>query len=98
MKAITLPTFAVNGEITLDYASSMTSGHGQKTITVELTYRGEKKEFSKTTNNMSDYDDATELEGFEKKEEMYNLISYAIEEEVAVWTQEIDCEIENSEL
>lgn len=55
MKSVQLPTFAINGELRLDYVTSRQSGYGHKTITVEMIYKGHKKEFSKTTNNMHDY-------------------------------------------
>lgn len=88
---ISLPTFAINSELELDYVSTKQSGYGHKTITVDLIYKGEKKSFSKTTNNMSDYDSATDIEDYqEKNKALYNLISYSIEEQIADWTNEVD--------
>lgn len=96
MTTIKLPTFAVNGELELNYVSDRQSGYGHKTIIVELIYKNQAKTFSKTTNNMPDYDEATELEGVDKKIALFNLISSSIEEAVAVWTQDVDYEEENA--
>ena len=86
MKAIIL-----NGtDLEINYTNAITSGHGHKKITVELYFQGEYKTFSSTTSNMPDYDDATDLEGGEKDEALFNIISYQIEEEVSEWISEIE--------
>lgn len=90
---IELPTIAINSELELNYVSAKQSGYGHKTITVELFYKDQKKEFSHTTSNMPDYDDATDIEDYEEKNRaLYDLISYSIEDQIAEWIQEIDSE------
>ena len=91
---IQLPTISINSELELNYVSVSQSGYGHKTITVELIYNGQKKEFKHTTNNMPDYDDATDIEDYEEKNRaLYGLISYSIEDQISEWIYEI----ENSE-
>jgi hypothetical protein len=64
------------------FASASFAGHGHQTITVELESNGLKGTFTHTTSNMSDFDDAMDLEGQEKYDALYDLISYSISEEV----------------
>lgn len=86
MKAITL-----NGtDLEINYTQALTAGHGHKKITVEFYFQGEYKTFSATTSNMPDYDDATDLEGEDKDEALFNIISYQIEDEISEWISEIE--------
>jgi hypothetical protein len=64
------------------FASASFAGYGHQTITVELECNGLKGTFTHTTFNMSDFDDAMDLEGQEKYDALYDLISYSISEEV----------------
>ena len=90
---IQLPSISINSELELNHVSVSQSGYGHKTITVELIYEGQKKEFKHTTNNMPGYDDATEIEDYEdKKRALYDLISYSIEDQIFEWTQEVESE------
>ncbi|EKT4545811.1 hypothetical protein AAIP58_000112 [Flavobacterium psychrophilum] len=77
-------------ELEINYTQALTAGHGHKKITVELCLQGEYKTFSATTSNMPDYDNATDLEGFDKDEALFNIISSKIEEEVDEWIVEIE--------
>jgi hypothetical protein len=81
MKVITFN----NTELEINYTNALTAGHGHKKITVELYFQGEYKTFSATTSNMPDYDEATELESYDKDEALFNLISYKIEDEIEEW-------------
>lgn len=90
MIQVKLPTLYHAEPIELVYATSRHSGYGHKTITIELEYKGVKKDFHGTINNMPDYDDATELEGDEKVVAFYNLISHKIEEMVQQWIEELE--------
>jgi hypothetical protein len=86
MKAITL-----NGtELEINYTQAITAGHGHKKITVELYFEGNYKTFTATTSNMPDYDDATDLEGEDKDEALFNIISRQIEDEISEWVMEIE--------
>lgn len=79
-----------NTELEINWTNVLTAGHGHKKITVELCYQNEYKEFSSTTNNMPDYDDACDLEGSEKDEALFNIISYKIHDEIAEWITELE--------
>jgi len=86
MKAINF----IGTDLEINYTNALTSGHGHKKITIELFFQGEYKTFSATTSNMPDYDDATELEGEDKDEALFNIIRYQIEDEVSEWVTEIE--------
>lgn len=86
MKAIILN----EKELGINYINSLSAGHGHKAIIVELHYKENYKTFSATTTNMHSYDEATELEGEEKDEALFNLIAYKIEELVSEWITEIE--------
>ena len=90
MKKIELPTLAINGELFLDHVYNRQSGYGHKTIFLDIIYKNQKKTFSKTTNNMHSYDEAMDLDYEDRKEALYNIIDYQIEEAVCDWTQGID--------
>jgi hypothetical protein len=79
----------LNTELEINYTQALTAGHGHKKITVELYLLGEYQTFSATTSNMPDYDEATELEGSDKDEALFNIISRQIEEQVDEWIVEI---------
>lgn len=77
-------------EIEIYHASAKPSGYGHKAITVELMYKGVTKEFTTTTDNMPNYDVATELEGDEKYNAMYKLIEHKISDSVDEWIKELN--------
>ena len=87
---INLEKFEDGTELNLFYVTSKFSGYGHYTITAELEYKGKYKELSKTTDNMPAHDDATELEGDEKKESLYRIIELAIKDSVEEWMQGVD--------
>lgn len=93
---IELKDFQYGTGLELYYASSKFSGYGHYTITVELEYKGERKEFSRTTDDMPSYDDATDLEGDEKDLAFYKIIERKIEDAVADWMAEVD-ELKNDD-
>lgn len=80
----------LNTELEINYTQALTAGHGHKRITVELYFLGDYKTFSATTSNMPDYDDASELEGSEKDEALFNIVSRQIEDEVNEWIVELE--------
>lgn len=78
-------------EFTIDYSSAEQSKYGHKTITsTVILLTGERQDFSATTNNMPDYDDATDLEGQEKYEALFDLIYNAVSESIDEWVEEIN--------
>ena len=75
-------------EFTLDYASALTAGYGHKKITVVLVSEiYGTKEFSAVTSNMPGYDDATDLDGQEKYEALFELIESKLDDEIYYWLQ-----------
>jgi hypothetical protein len=80
----------LNKELEINYTQAFTDGHGHKKITVELCLLSEYKTFSATTSSMYDYDEATELEGCDKDEALFKIISGQIEDEVQEWFLEIE--------
>lgn len=91
MKKITV--LVAEKELVLNHASSVPSGYGHIIITVELYYNGEYKKFTATTNNMPDYDKATELEGNDRYHAFYKLIERLIIDEVAEWLEDKEINI-----
>jgi hypothetical protein len=85
----TLTTFVADKEIEIYHASAITSGYGHKKITVEISYNGEYQKFTATTNNMTSYDAASELEGADKYHALYELIETQIIDEVAEWLENL---------
>ena len=78
-------------EFTIDYASAITAGYGHQKITAYVNAEnGDKKEFSAKTNNMPDFDEATDLEGQEKYEALFDLVDYSLDGEIAEWINEIE--------
>lgn len=75
---------------TIDYADSLPSGHGHKEISV-IVMTGvngeneETKEFKNQTDNMLDYDNAMDLDGQEKYEALFDLVSHKLEDRVDEW-------------
>lgn len=86
MRAITF----LNTELEINYTQVLSACYGHKRITVGLYFQGEYKEFCTATSNMFDYDNATDLEGGDKDEALFNIISYQIEEQVSEWILEIE--------
>ena len=77
-------------ELSIFYATALPAGHGHKEITVELCHDGNYRKFSAITSNMPDYDDAQDLDGGEKHEALFNIISGQIEEQVEEWIAVIE--------
>jgi len=71
------------------HAQAVQAGYGHKKITVELENgSGERKTFSATTNNMPDYDAASDLREDDIQgyyDALYRLIEYQIADQVAEW-------------
>lgn len=81
-------TYEINGQnIVVLHASAVTSGYGHKKITVELMEEssGRTGTFTATTNYMTGYDAANELEGQDKYEALFELIDSKIQDEVYAW-------------
>lgn len=73
-------------EFKVDYASAMTAGYGHQKITASIiSENGGKKEFSHTTSNMPDFDKATDLEGQEKYEALFELIEESLDGVISEW-------------
>lgn len=73
-------------EFTIDYASAIFAGYGHQKITVSVVAEnGDKKEFWHKTNNMPDFDEATDLEGQEKYEALFELVEYSLDGEISEW-------------
>lgn len=71
--------------------SSLPSGYGHRQIKAELLFEGQSKTFSETINNMSGYDEAMDIEDYsERQKAIFELIEYAIQDEVLIWIQEIN--------
>lgn len=80
-------------EFTIDFASGLNDGYGCKRIKVYvMSDNGDKKEFSSRTCNMSDFDEAIDLEGQEKYDAFYELIQFDIDDEVSEWLFELENE------
>lgn len=78
-------------EFTIDYASAITAGYGHQKITVSVVAEnGDKKDFSAKTNNMPDFDEATDLEGQEKYEALFELVEYSLDGEICEWLYELE--------
>lgn len=76
---------------TVNYAYSKHNGSGNKKILVEIASdSGDLKIFSSFTNDMPAYDSANDLEGQEKWEALYVIISDNIDDEVSDWLYELD--------
>jgi hypothetical protein len=84
-----MKNYESNGKIfNVTHASALTYGYGHKKITVELTETtGETKTFSATTSYMPGYDAACDLEGQDKFDALYELISGQISDEVYEWLE-----------
>ena len=72
-------------EIAILWASAESAGYGHKRITVEVGYKGEKMHFKATTANTQAYDDATDLEGQEKYDALYEIVKSSIDNQVSEW-------------
>lgn len=80
-------------DFTIDYASHLPAGYGHKEITVSVVSKnGKKKDFKAKTSNMPDFDKASDLEGQERYEALFELVEYALEGEISEWLSELDKE------
>lgn len=76
-------------EFTINFASALPAGHGHQKITVEIVAdNGAKTGFSAKTNNMPDFDEATDKEGQEKYEALFELVENSLDGEIAEWLAE----------
>ena len=73
-----------NTELELTYATAISSGFGHKKVSVTFYdyNNSESIELSATTNNMRAFDAASELEGDEKYEALYNIIAADIQDQL----------------
>lgn len=86
-----MKTYEVHGKnINVIHATALSNGYGHKKITVELQeeFTGETKTFSATTSNMPDFDTATDLDGQDKYEALYEIIDSSVEDEVYEWLED----------
>lgn len=75
----------------VDFASAITAGYGHQKITVRVILEnGEENDFSATTNNMPDFDEATDLEGQEKIDALFLLVESSLDGEIVEWIYEIN--------
>lgn len=73
-------------KFTVEYSGAIQSGYGHKRIEVTIVdEQGDVETFASTTNNMPAYDDATELEGQEKYEALYEIVSGSIDVQIDEW-------------
>ncbi len=75
--------------ITVDYAGYQSVGYGQKKINVSLVCDGNIKNFTDTTNNIHGFDAATDLDGQERYDALYDLIRHQIANQVQEWIHSI---------
>lgn len=84
-------TTSQSQEFTIDYASSLPSGHGHRKITVSvIAENGDKKDFSSITSNMHSYDEANDLEGQEKYEALFEIIENDLDGKLTEWISSIE--------
>jgi len=84
-----LTTFVFQKDVQIYHAEAISSGHGRKTIEVELSHNGKYKKFEASTTDMSAYDVANSLEGDEKHKALYEIIEFDIIDEVADWLENL---------
>ena len=78
-------------EFTIYYTSAITAGYGHQKITAYvIAENGDKKQFSAKTNNMPDFDEATDLEGQEKIDALFLLVESSLDGEIVEWIYEIN--------
>ena len=76
---------------TIDHASATFSGYGHQRINVNvISENGDKKEFHHTTNNMPDFDEATDKEWQEKYEALFELVAMVLDDEISEWLTELN--------
>lgn len=84
-------TTSQDQDFTVNYASSLSSGHGHKKINaLVVAENGEKKEFHSVTSNMPDFDEATDLEGQEKFDALFSLVESSLDGEIAEWIYSLE--------
>lgn len=85
-------------KFTVDYATSLSSGHGHRKILVYIeSERGDKKEFYSVTNNMPDFDEASDKEGQDKAEALFEIIESDLDGEICEWLNSLEDTDENEE-
>jgi hypothetical protein len=79
----------VNGhDLELVSVSISPSGYGHKTLVFLISKNGVQQNFKSTTDNMSDFDEANELEGGERDLALFNIVKYKIADEIDEWVME----------
>lgn len=76
-------------EFKIDHAYSLPHGHGFKQIIVTVVFDDKKTEMKTLTNNMPAYDDAMDLDGQEKYEALFRLVSHILDCHIENWIDEI---------
>lgn len=75
----------------VDFASAITAGYGHQKITVRVILEnGEENNFSAKTNNMPDFDEATDLEGQEKFDALFSLVESSLDGEITEWIYSLE--------
>lgn len=74
-----------NKTVTVQFADAQFAGYGHQKIKVVLEFEGETETFSATTNFMPGYDAANDLDGQDRYDAFYDLISSQIDEAVLEW-------------
>ena len=81
-----MKTYEIDGkDINVVCAVASPAGHGHYEITVDLMDAVETKSFTAKTSDMHGMDAATDLDGQERYEALYELIASKIEGQVVEW-------------
>lgn len=70
---------------TVSHATSRPAGYGHREITATVSNGSLSKTFRSITNDMSGYDEATELEGQDRYEALFNLVESNLSGKIAEW-------------
>ena len=82
----TYNTTNIEASFQVTHASHLSSGHGHMKIMVDIIDENENPgSFSFVTSNMPGFDDATDFEGQEKYEALFELIENDIEDAISEW-------------
>lgn len=77
-------------KFTVDYATSLPSGHGHRKILVDIqSEEGTIRQFYSVTNNMPDFDEASDKEGQDKAEAFFELVESDLDGEISEWIYEL---------
>lgn len=82
-KTFTTPS---GNKFTIDYSSVAHVGNGHVKISVTIVdEQGDMETFEETTHNMPAYDRANNLDGQEKYEALYDIVSSSIDAQIDEW-------------